>query len=148
LLVNFCGAKTLSITTFSITTFSILTFIITALSIMGLFATLYMNDTPYHHSTITLYYYAECHAECHYAECHYAECHYAECHYAECHFAKCHFAKCRGAIFSRFWEQQIFDRQNPLFFRFVGATTFDLKVICSNAHLLVISFKAEPTLDI
>jgi hypothetical protein len=54
------------------------------LSIMGLFATLSVNDNQLNSSL---------HAECCYAEYHYAEYRYAECRYAECHYAEC-----RGAL--------------------------------------------------
>jgi hypothetical protein len=74
------------------------TFSMTTLSIIGLFATISINDNR--HKTLCEHYDTQylvklcwvpqllkCYAERHYAECHYAESHYAECHYAECHGA-------------------------------------------------------------
>jgi hypothetical protein len=73
------GATTLSITTFSIMT----------LNIIGLFATLSVNDTQHtQHNSIACHYAAfrdfYCYAEWRYAVCRYPDCRYAECHYAEC----------------------------------------------------------------
>jgi hypothetical protein len=66
-------------TTFSIMTLGKEAFSITTLSIMALYVTLSINDTPQQCSAVrlslvmlivTLHYYSECH----YAECRYAEC--------------------------------------------------------------------------
>ncbi len=83
------GITALGITTLSITALGnvfmrgilaitgIMTLCITTLGIMGLFATLYINDTQL--SSIECHYaVSRCNVECHFAECHFVECHYAE----------------------------------------------------------------------
>jgi hypothetical protein len=73
------------------------------LSIMGLLATLVINDTQ-HNNTLhwvwhLTYSYAEIrHAECRSTKCRYAECRYAECRYSECRCAECRYAECHGAF--------------------------------------------------
>ncbi len=65
-------------------------------SVMGLFATLNINDTK-HNNDIQRNYTQYCVSLCWvsrilkcYAESHYAECHYAKCSYPESYTAECH----------------------------------------------------------